>query len=253
MSSEVDDKVWLSSGIVSQYLTGVSAAIPFKPEQIDVMARMVAAGLTERAENQRFLDIGCGDGVLGAALLERFSGSSGVLLDFSEPMLLAAREKLHAQASRLTFIQSDYGDAAWVTQVSEYAPFDAIVSGFSIHHQPDERKRRVYSEIYDLLAPGGIFVNLEHVASRTPWGQTLFDECFIDSLVKYHHRSETGRTREQIASEFYERDDKKANILASVDDQCAWLRTIGFTDVDCYFKVFELAVFGGRKAIVKTI
>jgi hypothetical protein len=25
------------------------------------------------------------------------------------------------------------------------------------------------------------------------------------------------------------------------------LRDIGFVDVDCYFKVFELAVFGGRK------
>ena len=29
--------------------------------------------------------------------------------------------------------------------------------------------------------------------------------------------------------------------------QCAWLRDIGFTDVDCYLKVFELAVFGGRR------
>jgi hypothetical protein len=25
------------------------------------------------------------------------------------------------------------------------------------------------------------------------------------------------------------------------------LREIGYTDVDCYLKVFELAVFGGRK------
>ena len=37
------------------------------------------------------------------------------------------------------------------------------------------------------------------------------------------------------------------NILAPVGDQCDWLREIGFEDVDCYFKIFELAVFGGRK------
>jgi hypothetical protein len=40
----------------------------------------------------------------------------------------------------------------------------------------------------------------------------------------------------------------KEYILAPVDLQCAWLRLIGFQDVDCFFKVFELALFGGRKA-----
>jgi hypothetical protein len=27
----------------------------------------------------------------------------------------------------------------------------------------------------------------------------------------------------------------------------AWLREIGYVDVDCYFKSFEFAVFGGRR------
>ncbi|SPE57295.1 hypothetical protein SBV1_270094 [Verrucomicrobia bacterium] len=30
-------------------------------------------------------------------------------------------------------------------------------------------------------------------------------------------------------------------------EQCQWLREIGFENVDCYFKVFELALFGGTK------
>ena len=42
------------------------------------------------------------------------------------------------------------------------------------------------------------------------------------------------------------RDDKEANILAPVEVQCEWLRECGFEDVDCFFKFFELAVFGGR-------
>jgi hypothetical protein len=32
-----------------------------------------------------------------------------------------------------------------------------------------------------------------------------------------------------------------------VDRQCQWLEAIGFVDVDCFFKLFELASFGGRK------
>jgi hypothetical protein len=40
---------------------------------------------------------------------------------------------------------------------------------------------------------------------------------------------------------------KRENILAPVEEQCRWLRLIGFADVDCFLKVFELALFGGRK------
>ncbi len=47
--------------------------------------------------------------------------------------------------------------------------------------------------------------------------------------------------------QFVNRADRAANILAPVEDQCRWLRAIGFRDVDCYFRIYELAVFGGRK------
>ena len=42
------------------------------------------------------------------------------------------------------------------------------------------------------------------------------------------------------------RPDKDANILLPVEVQCDWLREIGYEEVDCYFRVYELAVFGGR-------
>ena len=42
-----------------------------------------------------------------------------------------------------------------------------------------------------------------------------------------------------------ERPGRAANILASVEEQCRWLHEIGFQDVDCFWKYFELAIFGG--------
>ena len=57
-----------------------------------------------------------------------------------------------------------------------------------------------------------------------------------------------GQTRDQVAAAYHSREDKQANILAPVESQCEWLREIGFDDVDCYFRIFELAVFGGRAA-----
>jgi len=55
------------------------------------------------------------------------------------------------------------------------------------------------------------------------------------------------RTLQEIEQEYTTRPDKAANILASVELQCDWLREIGYEDVDCYMRIYELAVFGGRK------
>ena len=46
---------------------------------------------------------------------------------------------------------------------------------------------------------------------------------------------------------YHARPDKADNILAPVEQQCLWLRDIGFADVDVFWKWFELALFGGRK------
>ena len=52
-------------------------------------------------------------------------------------------------------------------------------------------------------------------------------------------------TLEAVRREFLERPDRAANILAPVEEQCRWLGEIGFQEVDCYWKYFELAIFGG--------
>jgi tRNA (cmo5U34)-methyltransferase len=137
-------------------------------------------------------------------------------------------------------------------RVGPHGPFDLIVSGYSIHHQPDERKRSLYGELFELLAEGGLFLNLEHVASVAPWLEAAFDEYFVDALWRFHQQSGTGKNREQVAREYYARPDKAANILALTDVQCSWLREIGFKDVDCYFKALELALFGGIKPRVQS-
>jgi ubiquinone/menaquinone biosynthesis C-methylase UbiE len=231
---------------MEKYLTGIRKAMPLAAEQIEVMVRLISA--TQRPVTN-FLDLGCGDGILASAILKKYPGARGVLLDFSSPMIEAAREKLKDYASNLDFMILDYADSRWLDSVSKVAPFDVIVSGFSIHHQPDKKKQELYSEIYGLLKPGGVFLNIEHVSSPTRWIESVFEEYFIDSLYDMHLSENSQKSRGQVADEFHNRPDKEANILAPVETQCDWLRRIGFSDVDCYFKVFELAVFGGRRPL----
>jgi tRNA (cmo5U34)-methyltransferase len=234
------DEVWKTSALAAIYLEGVRGSIPLAQEQIDIMLRLLAAS---RQPIHRFLDLGSGDGVLSAAILERHPRAEAVLADFSEPMLDAAKRRFAQQNVSVRFANVDYGLASWAPSVEEFGPYDAVVSGYSIHHQPDPRKREVYAEVFGLLSPGGVFINVEHVSSASQWVESLHDDLFLDHL----HRGHPGASRAEVAETYYHRPDKVANILAPVELQCQWLREIGFTDVDCYLKVFELAVFGGRR------
>lgn len=233
------DAVWKSAKLARRFLSGVRGAIPLAEEQIGVMLRLLG---TRGKPLRTFLDLGCGDGVLGAAILARHPRARGIFADFSQPMLDACKTKLAGGRARVVLL--DYGKPAWAAAVRPCAPFDAIVSGFSIHHQPDRRKRSLYREIHALLAPGGWFVNVEHVAPGCRTTTALFDDTMVEAI----HRQQPRLGRAAVRRRYVARPDRAANILAPVEAQCRWLRGAGFAEVDCYFKIYELAVFGGRKA-----
>ena len=231
---------WKAASLVKKYLDGIRGAIPLAAEQIEMMLRLVAAS---GVEIKRVLDLGAGGGAISLAVLDRFPGAHITLVDFSEAMLEQACGAVPAEQSRV--ILADLADPTWTANVE--GPFDAIVSGYAIHHLVDDRKRGLYAEVFGLLRPRAIFINVEHVSSASDWLVHQFDEMLTDSLHAHQQAIGSGLTRDEVASEYVHRPDKHANILAPVDDQCAWLRDAGFQDVDCYFKVLELAVFGGRK------
>jgi tRNA (cmo5U34)-methyltransferase len=239
----VTDEVWKLPAIVNRFLS-YRAAIPMAQEQIGVMMSILK---TREPPIERFMDLGCGDGILGAAILGEYPSAHGVFVDFSGPMLEQAREQLKDYAGQLAFENLDYGETAWVDRMQAEAPFDAIVSGYSIHHQPDARKRQVYAEIFSLLQPDGWFVNIEHVSSAAQLNIDLFENHYLTARYTIEQHAGGIRTFEQLADEYKNRPDKAANILAPTEVQCAWLRAIGYEEVDCYFRIYELAVFGGRK------
>ena len=81
---------------------------------------------------------------------------------------------------RVTLIAHDFDNA-----LPFDGPFDAIITSLALHHASDERKRPLHAEIAQLLAPGGVFCNLEIVASPT---QALHDRW----------REEMERTRRPV-------------------------------------------------------
>lgn len=231
-----DATVWQSTEVTHAFLKGVRGAFPYAADQLAIMCQILRTGRLL----QRFLDLGCGDGVLAATIREHWPDTEAVLVDFSDPMLDAARARFGEGAAVL---KRDFSASDWI---EGFGQFDAVVSGFAIHHHSDDRKQRIYHEVFSLLAPGGWFINIEHTASASPLGNRLWEEQMVDALYRYRQPQDSTMTRKQIYDEFTSRQEREADVLSPVWDQCQWLRAIGFIDVDCFFKSYELAVFGGR-------
>ena len=188
-------------------------AIPHRTEGEAVLLDLVPR--TAR----RILDLGTGDGRLLALLLIDRPDATGVAADFSPTMLAAARDRFR-DLPRVEVVEHDLDEP-----LPELGSFDAVVSSFAIHHCADERKRSLYAEIFAILEPGGVFYNLEHVASATP----ALHERFLRAIDA--------------------NGEDPSNKLAPVEPQLDWLRRAGFIDVDCHWKWLELALIGGLKPI----
>jgi tRNA (cmo5U34)-methyltransferase len=234
------------TGIVSKAYLDLRSAIPDSQLEIEVMLKLIRAWYPEL---RSAIDLGSGDGFLGRTLLEHFPDCHVWFLDFSDPMLDSARDKL-GRSDRATIIKADFASSEWISELGNYPTFDLVASRLAIHHQTHFRKKQLYREIYDLLSVGGIFLNLEQVASATAGIGEVYREYLIDHLHAFYRQSDPDRSRQSVADAFYSSPARKEDLLALAEAQCGWLREIGFQDVDCFFKVFEHAMFGGRKIVL---
>ena len=166
---------------------------------------------------RRILDIGTGDGRLLDHLRRERPRMLGVGLDFSEIMLAAARERFDGEDG-VELVEHNLAEP-----LPDLGRFDAVVSSMVIHHLEDERKRALIGEVYELLEPGGVFANFEHVASPTE----RLHEAFFAAI-----------------GEPPESEDPSDRTL-DVETQLGWLRDRGFEDVDCYWKWLEMALLIG--------
>lgn len=235
-----NDAVWQDVAVAAHYGDSRNA-IPFIDMHFEVMHRLLnAAGLTVR----NVLDLGAGDGIAVAEVARHQPVERATLTDFSEAMLAPARDRFMDSHIDLRFINGDFRESDWHEAVVARGPFDLVVSRFAIHHIPDEMKQHLYSNVVDWLAPGGMFINIEHVASASKMYNTAHDTLMVERLVASQG---TSANFDEVFASYRLRADGPANILAPVGLQLQWLRDIGFEDVDCAFKCFELSVFAGRK------
>ncbi|MGK2950427.1 MAG: class I SAM-dependent methyltransferase [Acidimicrobiales bacterium] len=165
----------------------------------------------------RFADLGCGDGRLGALVLAaRPAATTALLLDSSPPMLERARARF-ADEPRVEVVDHDL-----CHPLPGGEPLDVVVSGFAIHHLEHARKQSLFAEVAARLRPGGAFANLEVVQCATP----------------------------ELHEEFNRRIERPGgdpeDILAGVEEQLGWMRAAGLVQVDCAWRWRGFALLVGQ-------
>jgi len=203
---------WTDAAHVDRYLDRADE-FPRRAEGESVLLEHVPL------DARRILDLGTGDGRLLGLLRNDRPEMLGVGVDFSDLMLEAARRRF-ANDEHVELVKHDLAEP-----LPALGGFDIVVSSMAIHHLEHDRKRSLYAEVFDLLEPGGIFANFEHVASPT---QRLHVAFFAAIGEPLEHEDPSDRTLD-------------------VNSQLAWLRGLGYDDVDCYWKWLEMALLIGVK------
>jgi len=178
-----------------------------------------------------FLDLGAGTGLLTAFIISAFPNATVTLMDLSEKMLEKARERFSLN-KRVNFLVWDYSHS---TLPEEY---NLIVSAMSIHHLSDNEKKSLYQRVFDALKREGAFINADLVKGETDQVEQKYQDTWMNWI------KETGLSKNELLKII---DRMRYDRPSSLNIQLQWLKEIGFSNVDCYYKYFNFAVYSGRK------
>lgn len=108
----------------------------------------------------RVLDLACGPGSLTRTIVTVLPKAKVTAVD-KDPLLLAIARDVFAANMNIGVSEIDLDDPDWAKGPQE--PFDAIVSSTALHWLAPDVLSRLYFQLADLIAPGGVFLNADHL------------------------------------------------------------------------------------------
>jgi SAM-dependent methyltransferase len=158
---------------LAEAFDGQAARFERAPVQSDPEALARLVKFADLPGPSRVLDAGCGPGLVSEALLK--AGHSVVGVDLSAEMIARARRRCAPFGDRARFELVSAFDPV----VGTFAPFDAAVSRYVVHHVTDPLT--FIARQVEHLRPGGVLVVNDHATDPDP------------ALAANHERLERGR------------------------------------------------------------
>jgi SAM-dependent methyltransferase len=137
------------------------AFMPDREQRFSAMLDAVAA--TTGGRPPRVLDLAGGTGTISLRTLARFAGADVTVLDQDPVLLTIAGASL---GDRGTIVDADLGDPGWRAKLPR-EEFDAVLTATALHWLPAERVAALYAEVREVLRPGGIFANADHMPEES--------------------------------------------------------------------------------------
>jgi len=192
--------------------------------------------------NRKVLDLGCGDGIVIYELLKVDRTLKATLIDGSEDMIIQAKERLK-EFKTLHFICANFQEIINKTIIPEN--YDFIVSSMATHHLSMEEKTALFKTVYSHLNLGGYFLNTDVILAPS---DTL-DDWYLNLWKQWIDEKKSildveGHDYDDVIRRYKDNTDNKPDLLSS---QLESLKTIGFKDVDCFYKYGIFSMYGGKK------
>jgi len=213
------------------------AAAPTIHPLYDEVKRRVVDELPFAADEEFLLvDVGGGSGRLAQRVLERFERARAIVLDQSEAFLALAEQRLGRFGPRAACLPKRLQDD-WAVDLPE-RPL-AIVSTSAIHHLEPAEKQRLYARCFQVLAPGGWFINGDEFRPTQ-------DADYLAALERWSMHMHAALAAERIPASFrttlehwYQRNIREFGLPHKSGDDCHetaavqadYLRAAGFQNV----------------------
>lgn len=152
----------VARALADRWDTQQTAYIRYRAERFSTIARVVAAVCADTPE-PRILDLAGGTGSLALAVLSDVPRGRAVVAD-KDPALLAIAADLASVDDRLAIAEVDLARDDWHEHPLIADGFDAVVSSTALHWLQPGTLVEVYRRLAQLVRPGGIVLNGDHLS-----------------------------------------------------------------------------------------
>ena len=200
----------------------------------------------DSSENIRILDLGVGTGYLTHKIIEMFPNATVVAIDAAEMMIDKAKIRLKDQLGQITFKTTTFQELP--DKVKDVAELDAVVSAFALHHLQREEKLKLFQYVHSILKPGGWFVNCDIFNAVDPENEALYRRLlYKGTQERSRSLKHEEKSLDYIASEYTSKEKRDGDNPLSITEETQLLTEAGFRMVDCFWKEYREAVYGGKK------